>query len=216
MIIAVAAMALGTILASSAPAAVVTLYQSGFEGTDGGWTESGFGDWERGIVPAVDPFPSVGCDTAPRQGPIGAFGGSEAWGTILDGCYTNSGQASVLSQTFDLSSATSASFQWHDWTEVFVSFDMAQVRVNGDVLYDLATTAVLDWTQRSVDLTPYVGGNATIEFRLFATTVVNRTGWYVDDVTLTADIPNTVPEPSSVLLMIGGIGGLFVLRRRKA
>ncbi|MCB1020038.1 MAG: PEP-CTERM sorting domain-containing protein [Acidobacteria bacterium] len=201
-----------TLSVQSASAAIVTLYQSGFEGTDGGWTESGFGEWERGVVSAV--FPETGCDNSPQPGPTGAFAGSEAWGTTLSGCYANSGASSSLSQTFDLSSAIGATFEWHDWTHVFTNFDMGELYANGDLLYSVAPSTAIDWTQRSVDLTAYAGAPVTLEFRLFATTVVNRPGWYLDEMTLTADVPAAVPEPTSLLLMTGGLVAVALLRRK--
>lgn len=39
--------------------------------------------------------------------------------------------------------------------------------------------------QRTIDLTPYVGGVATIAFHMMASTVVDKSGWYLDDVEVT-------------------------------
>ena len=68
-----------------------------------------------------------------------------------------------------------------------------------------------DWELINVDLSDYVGGDVTISFDLFATTVVERAGWYIDDVLITG---NAVPEPSSIALVSLGAFGLLVRRRR--
>lgn len=190
------------ILAASAFAANAQIYSSSFEGTDGGWVEGGGGEWERG-VPVFSPGAPDGAG-----GPMSAFDGSEVWATNLDGDYANLGASSTLSQTFDLSGVSTASLEWYQWVEVFWSFDTAKVFVNGAMVYERATSAATpDWEFQSVDLTPYAGQSAvTVEFNLFATTVVSRSGWYIDAVTIT-------PAPSAAALL--GLGGLVAVRRRR-
>lgn len=61
-----------------------------FEGDDGDF--SGSGDWARGV---------------PDYGPAEAHSGSELWGTVLSGNYSND-TTSVLTKTLDLSSVESA------------------------------------------------------------------------------------------------------------
>lgn len=155
-----------------------------FEGGTDGWIEGGFGDWQLG-----PPVPGVfaGCDAVPRPEPTAAFRGANVVGTRLDGCYANSGQESTLSRTFDFSTLQPPiDLDWADWHEVFVPFDMAQVLVNGDLLWEVTSTdASTDWQIESVDLSAYAGlPSVEIVFRLFATTVVNRTGWYLDDISI--------------------------------
>jgi len=41
-------------------------------------------------------------------------------------------------------------------------------------------------------LTPFVGGPAIIEFHMMASTVVNRAGWFIDDVTITGTSPTVL------------------------
>ena len=204
------ALLLATLPLSATP---VIVYTSGFEGTNGGWIESGFGDWERGPIAFTD----SGCSTAGTAGPAGANGGSEAWGTVLNTCYTNSNADNILSQTFDLTGYDSASFTGHQWRHVFETFDYAIFSANGTQLYRTPDSLQEDWTQQTVDLTPWVGGTVTLQFLLHATTVVNRAGWYLDDMTLTADDGNTaVPEPATWLLTSAGLGiGIFAASRRR-
>lgn len=163
-------------------AAPITLYSSDLEADNGGWTESGYGEWEHGtIVPGVHD----GCDAAPTGEPTGAHSGVNVWATNLDGCYANSGADSLLSYTFDLSAVNPgypASFElWH-WYLVFETFDWIKVKVNGTEVWRSADTAVHDWAHLAVDLTPWSGQAAvTVTLELHATTVVNRMGWYVDN-----------------------------------
>ncbi|MGE3465536.1 MAG: M36 family metallopeptidase, partial [Pyrinomonadaceae bacterium] len=159
-----------------------TVYFSDFEADDGGWTGSGFGEWERG-VPTLGVF--EGCDTTPRPEPLGAFSGANVWATNLNGCYANSGAESLLTRTFDFTGvAAPISMNWQNWYEVFTTFDMGQVLVNGTPVFDIVpSTATADYQPETIDLSAFAGqANVTVSFRLFATTVVNRSGWYVDDI----------------------------------
>lgn len=104
-----------------------------FETDDGGWVESGVGDWERG--PVVSGVYEI-CDTAPRPEPTGAVSGTSVFATNLNGCYTNANGSSVLSQTFDFSALIAPiTLRWQQWYEVFLTFDRAEVRVNGDLVF---------------------------------------------------------------------------------
>jgi bacillopeptidase F len=191
--------------------AAATIYSSDFESNNGGWTRSQNPDWEWGAVN----FTSAGCDTSPAAGPSGAYSGTNAWGTILAGCYFNSNATSVLSRTFDLTGYDSAEFSWYEWRSIFLSFDRGELYANNVLLYSVPDNQAVDWTQRSVDLAAFVGAPVTLEFRLFATTVVNRAGWYIDDVALTAEPSgNEVPEPST-MLMSGALGVVVLLSRKR-
>jgi len=104
---------------------------------------------------------------------------------------------------------------------VFGSFDFNQVVVNGDIVastnegdadYLLANETGSDgseWVLESIDISDYDGlANVTIEFRMWATTVVNRPGWYLDDVAITG-----LPAPGALALL--GLAGLAGCRRRR-
>lgn len=162
---------------------VQTFYFSDFEADDGGWTVGGTGVWEHGaIVSGV----GDGCDSAPTDEPIAANSGTNVWATNLDGCYPNLGDTMTISQTFDFTMLLAPiELSWYDWTFVFGSFDTNSVYVNGTEVYGNTSSSVFDWQQRVVDLSAYAG-NASVEivFEVSATTVVNRMGWYVDDVAI--------------------------------
>jgi hypothetical protein len=55
------------------------------------------------------------------------------------------------------------------------------------------------WTQVTVDLSSFAGQNVIIRWRLGSDSSVNDTGWYIDDVQITAPLP---PNPAPVLLSI--------------
>ena len=170
----------------SRAAAQEVCFATDFETDDGGWIESGFGDWERGpVVPGVFEI----CDTAPRPEPTGAVSGTNVFATNLNGCYTNSGASNVLSQTFDFTSLVAPiTLRWQQFYEVFLTFDTAEVRVNGDLVFEVPDAAATpDYVEQTVDLSAYAGLAAvTITFDLAATTVVNRSGWYLDDIEIEA------------------------------
>jgi uncharacterized repeat protein (TIGR01451 family) len=163
----------------------VSFYFSDFEANDGGWTGGGAAPWEWG-APGLGVFEI--CDSVPAAEPTGAFSGTNVWATNLDGCHANSGSASLLSQTFDFSALPAPiQLSWWNWYEVFVPFDMAELIVNGGApLFEVTTTAATGvYVQETVDLSAFAGNpSVTIDFRLFATTVVNRLGWYIDDVAI--------------------------------
>ena len=184
-------------------------YSSDFETDDGGWTESGFGDWERGtIVTGV----YQGCDTSPRPEPTGAHSGVNVWATNLDGCYTNSNSDNILSQTFDFSAYSAPiELSWWHWYEVFETFDYAIVQVNGTQVWRTPnSTASPDWIHQTVDLSAYAGNpSVTITFLLHATTVVNRSGWYLDDISISK--PNVAPVADAGRDQTVGVGETVTL-----
>lgn len=161
---------------------IVEHYVTGFEDGDGGWVESGFGEWEVGaVVTGVHEF----CDTVPALEPAGVFEGANVMATNLDGCYQNSNQDSSLTRTFDLSDISGPiALEWTHWYHIFLTFDRGDVFVEGVLAYAVPdSTATPDYVVQSVDLSSFAGmPDIDVEFRLHTTTVVNRSGWYLDRV----------------------------------
>lgn len=176
------------------PEAIV--YFSDFETDNGGLTASL--DWEWGTYAWAG---GGGC-SASIAPPAAPYSGTNMWGTVLNTCYNglgnntgygtctngNTADDSILSLTVDLTGYTDAQLSWWDWPDIFMNFDWGEVYANGTVVFQhcgSGYTAPSAWVQQVVDLTPYVGGNVTIEFHMMASTVVNYSGWYIDDLQVT-------------------------------
>ncbi len=171
------------------------IYFSDFESDNGSMT--GTLDWGWGEYV----WDNESCDGNAYPPPT-AYSGSQMWGTVLNSCYGNLNDTSILSFDIDLSTAATAMLSWWDWYDVFESFDFGAVYVNDIQVYDRETTYVIPtaWEQHLVDLMPYVGGVATIQFRMYASTVVNRSGWFIDDVMVVASAvsPNIDVTPQTL------------------
>lgn len=175
------------------PGTVDTLFTNDFELNDGGLINGGGMDWEYGDTPTIL-VDSASCTTIYND-PPGPYSGAKGWATVLRGCYQNLGAESTLALTVDLSDPDfqSAELTWAQWYEVFTNFDYIFIRVNGIEVYMNDTNGLLPaWETRVVDLSSFVGqATVNIEFVLFATTVVNKAGWYLDDLAVTACSVNT-------------------------
>ncbi|NRA56850.1 MAG: PEP-CTERM sorting domain-containing protein [Phycisphaerales bacterium] len=193
--------------AASVAAAQSTVYFSDFEADGGGWTPSGVnGDWERGIPVGADGSALGGFASSE---PVGGFSGDFVWGTGI-GALHGVGSDEQLSQNFDFSGLTDISLSFQEWSDSGSStFDMASVIVNGDQLYLSDGDSMDAWRAVNLDLNAYAGlSSVDITFNFTSTTVVERTGWYIDDVEIRA-----VPAPASLALL--GLGGLAAARRRR-
>jgi subtilisin family serine protease len=168
-----------------------------FEADDGGFV--GTVDWEWGTNYNWN---GGACD-GNNYPPPGAFSGVGMWATVLNDCHANTGTFSILSFEADLTSQSSAILKWWDWYDVFETFDYGEVYVNNTLVYDRASSYIIPtaWEQHQVDLTPFLGGVVDIEFRMFATTVVNRAGWYIDDVLVGE--PSCTPQAGN--LVVGNV-----------
>lgn len=185
------------------------LYVSDFESDDGGWVATAdwdpVGDWEWGEYDIAN---YIGLNNPPPA----AHSGTHLWATKLNDDYTNSGGNSWLSQTFDFSGFVNVHMTFASWAEVFFSFDTAQLFVNGDLVYERETSdPPADWEILDIDLSAYDNlSEVEIVFQLFATTVVNRAGWYVDDVRISGDADIPCLE-LTVDNLVGGNDALFTV-----
>lgn len=155
-----------------------------FEDDDGGWIPTAdwdpVGDWEWTNTYDVSNY--VGSYNPPPT----AYSGTGLWGTIIYGDHTNSGGFSYLSKTVDLSGLASPMLTFYSWNEAFGSWDYGQVEVNGDVVWGPDHGDPTDWELVEIPLDSYGGlSDVEITFAFYATTVVNRAGWYIDDVAIT-------------------------------
>ncbi|HQW87075.1 MAG TPA: hypothetical protein PLH93_07815 [Flavobacteriales bacterium] len=183
---------LGMNAAAQCPDSTAILFSSDFESGDGGLVPSGYPDWEHGIIGTQ--LLDSSC-TSTFNNTIGAHSGQLGWGTVLRDCYANSGDTSVLGLTVDLSDPayTGAELRFWHWWEVFTNFDFTFIRVNGQQVYlNNSQQFSQVWLQQTIDLSPFLGlSTVDITFHLFATTVVNKAGWYLDDMEVTACLPGT-------------------------
>ena len=177
-----------------------------FELSDGGWV--GTNDWAWGAPSGVDGSALGGFGaTEPASG----ASGSNVWGTILGGLHSP-GLVNSLNQTFDFTGVTDASLRFMEWSDSgSPEFDRAEVLVNGTQVYESDGDSMEDWRPIAVDLSAYDGlSSVDVEFRFTASASVERVGWYVDDVNITA-----VPEPMSFVMLFGGaIAACGLLRKR--
>lgn len=187
--------------ASAAPAVPLrkveaTVFFSDFDTDNGGLV--GTRDWEWGTSYA---WSAAGCDGTTYAPPAGPHSGAGMWGTVLNTCHnnlgnnqgagsgtcnnTNPGDDSILSLVVDLTNYTDATLTWYEWLDVFSYFDWTEVRVNNTSVSTYCPSSYIAptaWVQQSLNLTPYVGAVVTVEWHFMASSVVNRAGWYIDDV----------------------------------
>ena len=176
------------------PGPEATIYFSDFESDNGGL--AGTLDWEWGVYM----WSGAGCGYTPTPPPA-AYSGTSMWGTILNDCYSNSGNGStctnddirddsILSLSADLTGYVTATLTWWEWLDMYTDWDFVEIYVNGVQVHQYCPsgyTPSTAWTQNSVDLTPFVGLPVSIEFHEMATTVVERAGWYIDDLEISGD-----------------------------
>lgn len=191
--------AIGTAVAVSAASGQV--YFSSFESGADGFV--GTGDWELGMPTGFD-----GADFGGPE-PVGGNTGDMAWGTVIGGQH-NASTTSSLSQTFDFTGWSGVSLTYFEWLDSGGnSFDTAETIVNGDVLLLADGGPTAGWREVTLDLSAYDGlSSVTVDFVFTTTAVVERVGWYIDDVSI-----NGVPAPASAALL--GLGGLVATRRRR-
>ncbi|HMQ74678.1 MAG TPA: hypothetical protein PKE21_01150 [Flavobacteriales bacterium] len=189
------------------PDSTAIVFSSDFESGDGGLVASGYPDWEHGLIGTQ--LLDSSCTTT-FNNTIGAHSGQLGWGTVLRDCYANSGDTSVLALTVDLSDPayTGAELRFWHWWEVFTNFDFTFIRVNGQQVYlNNSQQFSQVWLQQTIDLTPFLGlSTVDVTFHLFATTVVNKAGWYLDDMEVTACLPSS----STTAMEERDGGGLWV------
>lgn len=193
---------------SSFPASVNPLefsaaFFADFETDDDGFVATG--DWERGIPNGFDGAPFGGPE------PVGGNSGDFVFGTVIGGAHNPSTVSDLTLGGVDLTDITSLSF-FEFIDSGSSAFDTAQVLVGGVEIY-LSDGGPSDgFREVTLDLSAFTGVS-DIVWRFSATGVVERVGWYIDDVALSAGAP--VPVPAAAPLMLAGLGALGLRRRRK-
>jgi hypothetical protein len=173
------------------------------------WTDGDGTEWQLG-----DPSPWP-------WGPPGAYSPNNCWGTNITSNYTNDGEATLTTAYVDLSGAATAYltfWHWYDinggvndagWVEVSDDYGSSWTRIfpiggypdldgwSGLPCYAGTTAA---WVQAYFDLSAYSGDMILIQFhfRDVFWDGVERSGWYVDDVSIYASVYAVDISPDSV------------------
>jgi hypothetical protein len=153
-------------------------------------------DWQWGVLSFKA---GASCDGTPVP-PTACHSGTRCWGTVLNDCYSPLGNAdascaatapssaSVLSLTVQIpASYKNARLIYWEWNDYFTPFDWAEVRVNGTPLLQQCPssyTAPTVWVKQTILLNSYLGKSVTIAFHFYATSVVQYSGWYIDDLSI--------------------------------
>ncbi len=110
---------------------------------------------------------------------------------------SNDFETMTLATAIDLSSAESAELSfWHRY-DTESGYDYCYVEVstnNGSTWTDVATYdgSQSTWTEETIDLTSYIGASQfKIRFLLDSDGYIERDGWYVDDVLMSIEGPET-------------------------
>jgi hypothetical protein len=179
--------------------------------TDGGGL-AGKLDWEWGKLGGT--FTGVNCESSGEVPPLtgatpGALG---VWGTVINGCYKNAGNNqgssstgcnnttpdddSILTFNVTLPAGwTTATMTYQSWEDINTYFDFGEVRITdagttvspagGQVCTSGSDSAT--WRLKTIDMTPYIGKTVKVAFHLAASTVVNRPGWYIDEISFSGN-----------------------------
>ena len=162
------------------------------EGVNTNWTVYTVEDSERSWELGVPGFASP-----PAHSP------TNAWGSNLSGEFASQIESYLISPAIQLTNGSTATLRfWHayDFTapsefdimhagEVLLLTDNALEPISLGVFSD----DVVDWEEVVIDLTPYSGKIIYIAWHyfLFSLDSLPRTGWLVDDVSITAVNPTT-------------------------
>jgi hypothetical protein len=179
------------------PGTLAAPFSLDFELADGSLT--GTKDWEWGKIGTWSP--SSNCDsTTSTEPPAKGHSGTGVWATKLNDCYSPLDNASSTCSNADTTDDSVLSFKvkipgnwtkatltYWEWFDLFLTFDWGEIRVDGTVVNQSCTgskASPVVWAQKSVDLTPYVGKIITVAFHMMATSVVQYSGWYIDDLSV--------------------------------
>lgn len=178
--------------ATATPIPPDDLFFDNMESGPGAWTHGGRNDdWQHGI---------------PTAGPA-AYSGENVWATNLSGNYRSSAEAWLMTPAINLSGYTKASLSFQHWYETETNYDFATVQIStngGSSWRDLArfsSSLPVGWEQVVLNLDAYVGQTIHLRFLLTTDISINRRGWYLDDVRVSAiSLASNVSKPMAVAL----------------
>ncbi|MBA4494940.1 S8 family serine peptidase [Paenactinomyces guangxiensis] len=150
-------------------------YRQDFETAPVGWYSYGFqNSWEWGV---------------PTSGPSSAASGEKVYATNLDGNYNNGADMTLVMPPFELPQGN-AYLHFKHWYELEQNYDYGHVLVSTDrenwVQLARYNHVSGGWINGEVDLSQYAGQRIYIAFHVRADNSIEKQGWYLDDVTLSA------------------------------
>lgn len=163
-------------------------YFQDFESQPTGWVSGGSNDpWQWG-----EPTP-----------PPAPYSGLKVYGTNLSGNYPDDANAYLLMPPIDLTDHPEGAYltfkHWYDletnWDfgDIFVSTDMEQWEHKAEF------TGVSDgWQTVVINLSDYGGQMLFVAFNLYSDFIINRRGWYLDDVALVSPSDTGPPPPTGL------------------
>jgi flagellin-like protein len=155
-----------------------TIFSEDME-SDPDWYTGGYEDeWDWGI-----------CLGGPGYG--NAHSGTRCYGTDMSGSnfhYNDDADCYVRVGPIDLNDATSATLTFWDYFEIETNYDYVRLQVYDGSWHTVATYTgyQTSWTEKSYDLSSYVGEDIYIRWNLDSDGNIEYDGYYLDDVTLTA------------------------------
>jgi hypothetical protein len=115
-------------------------------------------------------------------------------GTATSPTYQNS-MTAYMSKAINLAGYRSANLScWYRIPSMEAgSFDKCRIYIDSVLIFE-RTVAVTAWTEKTQDLTPYVGGTHTLKFEFVSNSSGTAEGWYLDDIVVTGI--STPPPPT--------------------
>ncbi|PKR84589.1 S8 family peptidase [Heyndrickxia camelliae] len=162
-------------------------YSQDFESTPTGWSSFGTKDsWQWGV---------------PTSGPNSAASGQKVYATNLAGNYDNSANMTLVMPPIDLP-AGNAYLQFKNWYDLETRYDFGSVFVSTDRQNWTQLLQVNGqsggWTDKEVNLSNYSGQRIYIGFNVTTDGSVQKAGWYLDDVKLSATPLGTAGSKTGV------------------
>lgn len=129
-----------------------------------------------------------------------AHSGTQCWGTNLKGQEVSLAISDLISPAVDLTSGRKATlrfWQYYDFTErsELLDIEAGQVAVSKDngitwnLVYTVDQEFSLGWEEIVVDISPFAGSVVRFDwnYQMFSFDATPRTGWLIDDVSVTLD-----------------------------
>lgn len=175
--------------------AVSSGYHEDFENYPVGWMSFGDEDsWEWG---------------EPTSGPGSAYAGDNVYATNLAGDYPNNMNATLVMPPVQVPDDGDFYLEYKEWFNFEQNYDYGYLVVSTDGMDSWETLHTVnglseEWVETQVDLSEYAGERIVVGFNAYSDFIISRTGWYIDDVSLTDEGADT--EGTNMQLGVIGTG----------